>query len=114
MPNFLPFLPEHVKHTFKEETHARRVVAMGLTAVIAALLHSYAEKRALAEHHKQYKQMQKIFYRAMQYLYKDVQAQRLTQGRELVYELGVEGLAEHGDWVLLHRERPIELPPPEI
>jgi len=114
MPNFLLFLPEPVQHTFKEETHARLVVAMGLTAVIAAFLHSYAEKRALAEHYKQYKQMQKIFYRAMQYLSKDVQAQRLTQARELVYELGVEGLAEHGDWVLLHRERPIELPPPEI
>jgi hypothetical protein len=28
----------------------------------------------------------------------------------LAVELGKEALAEHGDWVILHRERPVELP----
>ena len=29
---------------------------------------------------------------------------------ELLRELGKEALIENGDWVLLHRERPIDIP----
>lgn len=107
-------LPEEWRHYIKEEEHDWLVVAMGLTAVTAALLHGYAEKRALAEHHKQYKRMGAIFYRAQSRLRQLVNAGKLDEARELVRELGKEALAEHGDWVMLHRERPIELPKAEI
>jgi hypothetical protein len=30
--------------------------------------------------------------------------------REIVRELGRETLAENGDWIVLHRQRPLEAP----
>ena len=50
-------LPPFFSHLLKLEEHDphdTRVAAMGLTALFAALLHTYAERRALAETHKQY------------------------------------------------------------
>ena len=38
----------------------------------------------------------------------------MDSARTLVSDLGKEALAEHGDWLMLHRERPIELPKAEI
>jgi hypothetical protein len=32
------------------------------------------------------------------------------EARALLRELGAEALEENGDWVLLHRERPLEVP----
>ena len=108
------WLPERFAHYFKEEQHDWIVVAMGLTAVTAALLHGYAEKRALAEHHKQYKRMKLLFLRAKELLDELPKTPGNADARELILDLGKEALAEHGDWVLLHRERPIELPKAEI
>jgi hypothetical protein len=34
----------------------------------------------------------------------------VERARSLAVELGKEALAEHGDWLMLHRERPIKLP----
>ena len=39
---------------------------------------------------------------------------KTDEALDLVRELGKDALAEHGDWVMLHRERPIELPKAEI
>ena len=32
------------------------------------------------------------------------------EAQELLIELGKEALGENGDWMLLHRERPLEVP----
>ena len=34
----------------------------------------------------------------------------LAEAEALVPELGKEALAENGDWLLLHRDRPMEVP----
>jgi hypothetical protein len=34
--------------------------------------------------------------------------------QRVLAELGREALAEHGDWLLLHRERPMEMPKVEL
>jgi len=34
----------------------------------------------------------------------------LALARLLILELGQQALGENGDWVLLHRERPLEMP----
>jgi len=109
VPGFLGFFLKH-----EEDSHDILVAAMGLTALIAALLQNYAERRALAEQHKQCKRMKHIFARAKLCMTELISANRQGEARELVRELGKAALEEHGDWVMLHRERPIELPRAEI
>jgi len=87
---------------------------MGLTVALAALYQWYAEKRAFAEHHKQYKYMRAVFSRAYFYLQEQLDAGDLDEARRRIAELGQEALREHADWLLLHRERPMELPRLEI
>lgn len=110
-------LPPFLSHLLKEDepdSHDKLVAAMGLTALVAAMLHTYAERRALAEQHKLCKRMKDIFVRAKFRLEDLLKQDRINEARELVRELGKEELEEHGDWVMLHRERPIELPRAEI
>ncbi|MBV8299845.1 MAG: hypothetical protein JO083_09920 [Candidatus Eremiobacteraeota bacterium] len=91
----------------------RFVVAVALSAVIAGLLHNYSEKRAWSSHVKQYRRMQLIFARAathLKSLIEESPEQNLPAARDVLRDLGREALIENGDWLLLHRERPIDVP----
>ncbi|HXY31558.1 MAG TPA: hypothetical protein VEI06_12680 [Gemmatimonadaceae bacterium] len=96
------------------EAHAWVVVALGLITVIGALVHTYTEKRAFDEHSHQYTRMAEIFNRASDRMTGLLHDGRTGSAGELAVELGKEALAEHGDWIMLHRERPIELPKVEV
>ena len=39
----------------------------------------------------------------------DAPASRLAVAREVILDIGREAVVENGEWVLLHRELPIEL-----
>jgi hypothetical protein len=86
------------------------LLATGLALVVAALLHVYAQNRGFAEHAKQYGRMSLLFGAARQRLQESIDQGRPADGLALVRELGRESLAENGEWVLLHRERPLEVP----
>jgi hypothetical protein len=89
-------------------------VVLTLITVSGALIHSFTEKRAFSEHARQYARMAESFARAgdrMAALLHDGKSDRM---RIIAIELGKEALAEHGDWVMLHRERPIKLPKVEL
>jgi hypothetical protein len=95
--------------------HHVLIVFMGFTPIVAALWVKYAEKTGLQAQCKQYARFATIFNRARQHLEK--LEQQVPEGRErqkrlthLIRELGKEALIENGDWVLLRRERPIEIP----
>lgn len=92
------------------DVHGPLIILMSTLFVSAALLHNYAEKRAWAEHHKQYNRMSHLFALAEQRLQKMIQERNYQGAQALIAELGKEALAENGDWVLLHRERPLEPP----
>jgi len=77
--------------------------------VTAALLHNYAEKRALSQQAKQYERMSVMFGACAHRLPPLIDGARYGEARDLVRELGREALNENADWVLLHRERPLEL-----
>ena len=77
--------------------------------VIAALLHNYAEKRALSQQAKQYERMGVMFGACSRRLPALIDDGQYEQARDLIRELGREALNENADWVLLHRERPLEL-----
>jgi hypothetical protein len=84
--------------------------ALGMAPLIAGLLYGYAKTRALSEHAKQYGRMSLLFANAKQGLEELMTAGKYAGAQALIKDLGKEALAENGDWVLLHRERPLEVP----
>jgi len=81
------------------------VSVMGVLAIIAAARESYAYRKGDKELSKQYRYMRDIFANARVKLdaTHDVGSQR-----EILRELGEAALAEHSEWALMHRERPLE------
>jgi hypothetical protein len=94
---------------------AKTLVLSGhwLTEVIAAavvmalLFHVFSRTRAFAEHASQYQRMSQLFGDAKSRLREFLDCDDAACCRQLLLELGKEALTEHGDWLLLHRERPI-------
>ena len=80
-----------------------------LLVVAAGLLEGYADKAAFAEQAKQYQRMARLFDRATRMLDADLKEERLERAAELLRALGQEALNENADWVMLHRERPLEV-----
>lgn len=86
------------------------VVAVGLAPLVAALLGGYIERNALVGHIKQYERMGDLFVHAKSWLEKLMTEGKRHEAIEFIVELGKEALSENGDWMLLHRERPLEVP----
>lgn len=86
------------------------LVAVALAPILAGLMIGYAEKRAFSDHAKQYERMSVLFSNAAQHLDRLLTAEDYERARNLVSDLGREALMENGDWVLIHRDRPIEVP----
>lgn len=85
------------------------VILIDAFLAAGALLHHANQRRAHAELRKQYTRMITIFENAS----KAIEQKTDLQGaRVCLRKLGQEALLENGDWVLLHRERPLELPHP--
>lgn len=81
------------------------VVAMGMLPLLAAVREAYAHKVAQKELLKQYTFMLDIYRMAR------FRLSRCTsddQKRELLRALGEAALDEHAEWILVHRERPLE------
>jgi hypothetical protein len=100
---------------FATAPHPWFVMALVLTALAGTLLHGYADRRAYAGHARQYRRMGEVFARA--YAALGAYASRAAPPhdvRDLIVSLGKEALAEHADWVLLHRDRPLEPPRVEL
>lgn len=83
---------------------------IGVAQVIGALLHGYSEKRLLNEQSRQYTRMGTLFSNAKRYYELQLAEGNHEAAQTLIMELGKEALVENGDWVLLHRERPMEVP----
>ena len=90
--------------------HGLFLVAAGMAPVGAALIHGYIEKRAFSEHLRRYGRMSMLFDCACRRLDDLLRVGDHAAARQLIRELGREALAENGDWVILHRERPLEVP----
>ncbi len=92
--------------------HGLLLVLLTLPLAVAGLLHSYVGKRALSEHTKQYERMRRVFKQAENQLGQMLADAKTGAAANLLTELGREALEENGDWVMLHRERPSEVPLP--
>jgi hypothetical protein len=110
-------VPHHWQHEAEKlidnhryPIHGLLLTLISLPPIGAALLHGYIEKKALSEHAKQYSRMSMIFSNAQKRLSQLIKERQYAQAQNLIEELGREALEENGDWVLLHRERPLEVP----
>jgi hypothetical protein len=90
--------------------HGLIMVAIVTLAVTAGLRHGYDEQMAYSEHAKQFGRMSGLFDSAERHLAAALESGEHHQAEELLKEVGAEALEENGDWVLLHRERPLEVP----
>ena len=81
------------------------VAAMGILSVTAAVHEAYAYKKADKELIKQYRFMARIFIAAKVRL---ESSRSDEEKRRILRTLGEAALAEHAEWTLMHRERPLE------
>lgn len=103
---------------FRRETltgfskHSLLAIAMTLLPAGAAGITAYSLKMAFSEQRKQYERMRDLYQRGLICFETAVQNDTLDRDKliqKVVRELGKEALAENGDWVLLHRERMVEM-----
>jgi hypothetical protein len=81
------------------------VALMAVLSIIAAVREAYAYKKADKELIKQYRFMQRIFGEAHRAL---VRTTDVAEQRDILRMLGEAAMAEHVEWALMHRERPLE------
>jgi hypothetical protein len=74
------------------------------------MFHNYLQKNAVAEHAKQYDRMSVFYHRAKLHLDRLLSKNSFESARHFIAELGREALTENADWILTHRERPLEIP----
>lgn len=106
-----------IKRWMEEHTRVEGLLLFltSMPLITAGLLHAYRKAVALGSHVKQYLVMVGLFTNAANRLELLTErplapAQRQTELRALIAELGKEALVENGDWVLLNRDRPLEVP----
>jgi len=80
----------------------------GWAALTAAVLHSYARARGFSENANRYERMFLMFDEAALWLTGEA-GRPLIEVRELAVELGREALAEHAEWLLAQRDRPLSM-----
>ncbi len=88
-----------------ENTREALLVLMGVLPLIAAVREAYSHKKADKELIKQYRFMRRLYQNAKLMLdAADTDAEK----REVLWALGEAALDEHAEWILMHRERPLE------
>lgn len=86
------------------------VLFMGLLPLIAGIREAYSFKKADKELIKQFQFMSRLFASCRQRLSR---AHSENEQRELLLALGRACLEEHAEWILLHRDRPLEAQGPQ-
>jgi hypothetical protein len=86
------------------------VVLIGLFPVTAAFVKWWSERRAFGPLARQYERMAILFDAAARQNARALAAAEPGGSPRILFETGCEALAENGDWVLLHRERPLRVP----
>ena len=81
------------------------IVIMAVFSVASAVREAYAYRKADKELIKQYRFMQRIFGKARAALDETSDAE---ERREILRSLGEAALAEHAEWAVMHRQRPLE------
>ena len=86
------------------------IVAISTCLLVAGLVHHMGEQMAFSEHWKRYARMQRLFAHASGLISQALAVGDLKRAQAVMRDLGREALAENGDWVIVHRERPLSVP----
>jgi hypothetical protein len=78
---------------------------MGVLPLFAAVRSAYSHQKADKELIKQYRFMNRVFDNAHRLLSK---TEDIEKKRKILRALGSAALEEHAEWILVHRERPLE------
>lgn len=85
-------------------------VAYGLLFALAGMSKVYQKINAFSEHSRSFRRGGLLMLRAGQRLEAALSKTDLDFAQRIIYETGCEALDENGDWLLLHRDRPVEVP----
>jgi len=96
----------------RDKVIEHQLVVFDALLAAGALMHHFNERMAYHEHEKQFERMDVIFSYGSDLIDGTLQDDKYRNAQHWIYELGKQALAENGDWVLLHRERPVEVPHP--
>lgn len=89
----------------EDALHTKLLLAMGLLPLLAGIRETYSHKKADKELIKQFRFMTRLFDGCRARLDR---ARDDAHARQLLRALGSACLEEHAEWILLHRERPLE------
>jgi hypothetical protein len=76
----------------------------------AAVGKAFQETQAFSEQANRYRKMGLLYALASGKLQDAMNAGNTEIAKSLLVQVGQEALAENGDWLLLHRARPVEVP----
>ena len=93
---------------FEPMTVKLLLVTTGVAALFAGVREAYSYKLADKELIKQYRFMARVFGAAAERLARDPAP---AKQRQVLEALGEAALEEHAEWILMHRERPLEQQP---
>ncbi|MCC6156320.1 MAG: hypothetical protein IT367_21315 [Candidatus Hydrogenedentes bacterium] len=91
----------HLAHVF--------VFIIGMMPVLAAVVGAYAEVMAFAAQAQRYRFMADIYIHASEKLKQATVMGDSEQVRSILRELGSVALEENSNWVLMHRDHPLEV-----
>jgi hypothetical protein len=103
--------PAHLEHATDHHSDLLTgeqplVIAISMLLVAGAVMLAYGEKMAFSEHTRQYGGTSILFRMADA----ELKDGALTEDEKKAFRiLGREALQENGDWLLLHRDRPLEV-----
>jgi hypothetical protein len=95
---------------FEAAMHSILACFTSVFLVLAAALHGYSDKMVFAEQSRNYQQMAQLFELASNKLTHAIETNDILEANDIIVELAQEALIENGDWLLLHRTRPMEIP----
>jgi hypothetical protein len=93
------------QHRMTDLLQTAMVAAMGILPLMAAVREAYVHKVAEKELLKQYSFMLDIYRMAC---FRLKRCETTQEKRDLLRALGEAALDEHAEWILVHRERPLE------
>ncbi|QQS31002.1 MAG: hypothetical protein IPM47_08805 [Sphingobacteriales bacterium] len=86
------------------------ITIMLLFPFFAVMTETYGDKRAFKQHSKRYEFMSQLYDRASLLMKEYLAAEKYEEAQLVIFELGKETLIENGDWVMLNREKPLDMP----
>ena len=92
-------------HRLSVDTKNNLIVVMAFFSIFAAVREAYSFRKADRELIRQYRFMERVFGNARTALDK---AEDADEQREILRALGEASLAEHVEWAVMHRQRPLE------